>query len=650
MSEWKISRQSIASAEGASAHSPHILKVHTPTGVLALVRTVAEKLLAEGIICGEIDKVLHAHDATTVKAAIMSHAVCDFCSAPGAITLFDIPDFELPDDIGTSVAGWMACDICAELIQKNNRKGLFDRTIEALAFPKFSRTMLAEMHSRFWRGMDVMGEAKGIAQGMYGFIEDKMLEARATVGPREKRIDATVRLSGLTRAEIEHIITNNDITPMLAKKLVAWRKTFGTKSQADVADLLNGGIKPPTPQNHIPHWQKALDARFGAMKLLESVMDERFAAAFNEATDMKNPAAVQRMIDRAEALKTLRNLGFRDDLKFLRAADSYSFNHETIEAITEAAKSIPHDSPLSAVETPNVGAGWFWFHDPLKVTASPASADETNALLWGWTNGERSYRMNLTSISDKISPELAARLQKRHGANATTEELNALGAEMKELGLTKEQFNSMWEEMERPPSLMFSAYVIDRGKSPLGPVSKGEPLPSTRWFWPIDMSYDEMLEYNSRSWDKSYGEGGKYAGAPNIVSREETMKCIGDLSLFFLAACVWFKQKIIIASPGHIERHARKRMVKEHKLKETPSVRVIALRASVKRGPAEPREPREGENPREYHYRWIVKGHPRLQVCGPGRRDRKLIWIDPYPKGPEDKPLRTREKVFAVIR
>jgi len=31
-----------------------------------------------------------------------------------------------------------------------------------------------------------------------------------------------------------------------------------------------------------------------------------------------------------------------------------------------------------------------------------------------------------------------------------------------------------------------------------------------------------------------------------------------------------------------------------------------------------------------------VRGHYRNQVHGPGHRDRKLIWIEPFWKGPEN--------------
>lgn len=60
--------------------------------------------------------------------------------------------------------------------------------------------------------------------------------------------------------------------------------------------------------------------------------------------------------------------------------------------------------------------------------------------------------------------------------------------------------------------------------------------------------------------------------------------------------------------------------------------------------PAEPAhasrpDPDDGNGKRRYSCRWIVSGHYRSQPVGPGRAQRRRIWIAPYIAGPEDKPL-----------
>ena len=54
-------------------------------------------------------------------------------------------------------------------------------------------------------------------------------------------------------------------------------------------------------------------------------------------------------------------------------------------------------------------------------------------------------------------------------------------------------------------------------------------------------------------------------------------------------------------------------------------------------------------NPVEWSCRWFVRGHWRNQYYK-SENVHKPIWIDPYIKGPEDKPLKEPVKTFAVIR
>jgi len=48
----------------------------------------------------------------------------------------------------------------------------------------------------------------------------------------------------------------------------------------------------------------------------------------------------------------------------------------------------------------------------------------------------------------------------------------------------------------------------------------------------------------------------------------------------------------------------------------------------------------------EWSHRWMVRGHWRLQPYGPQRSKRRLQWIDPFVKGPEDKPLDVRPTIW----
>lgn len=606
--------------------------IQTPIGPIALVRQTAEKLLTEGVISGTLDGDLHAADAATVKAAIMMSAICDFCSSPGASHFYDVPDFGVtkndnPNNYGAakSTGGWMGCDDCAEIIasveaaeniahREARKRRLVDRAVDNMAFPKFSRRAIEELYIKFWEGMKERDTALGAAKGVADFVEDKLPQGLKPIfTERDKRVQAMVRITGLTLEEVEAAVRgelNRDVVGKLAK----WRDKFGTSLDPQkLADLL-AGVGPKKPlADIVPHWQRALDAKFTATtRLTKLLSNDARSEHFSEYTDLNDPKAVREVAQIAQARATLKDFGFDEDLKMLHAAQAYSFNGETIAAIREAARHIPHEAPLSSIETPNTGARWFWFSEPLPLTASPIISDKVHGLLWGWVDGYR-------------------RKESRFPAGTPQWIVNDVLAGKGE------------------PAIAFSAYVIDENGTGGGP--KGMIWPSTRWYWPLTLSFRDMIEFNTKLHRESYGPGSKYGSDKYTLGEEVTMNCISQLSLFFIMSCLWFKQTapVLERTPGHVERHAKKRYVKEHKLKEPPTVQVVALRKSV-RTPVAQAEGEQQEAAREYHCRWIVQGHPRLQPCGPGRKDKKLIWIETHIAGPDDKPLRTREKVFAVIR
>lgn len=69
---------------------------------------------------------------------------------------------------------------------------------------------------------------------------------------------------------------------------------------------------------------------------------------------------------------------------------------------------------------------------------------------------------------------------------------------------------------------------------------------------------------------------------------------------------------------------------------KTSLVQVIELRRLAHKHSEE-----KGHATREYHTRWMVRGHWRQQRVGPGRRYVRPVYVAPYIKGPEDAPLKT---------
>lgn len=73
-----------------------------------------------------------------------------------------------------------------------------------------------------------------------------------------------------------------------------------------------------------------------------------------------------------------------------------------------------------------------------------------------------------------------------------------------------------------------------------------------------------------------------------------------------------------------------------------PAVTVVRLRRSE--------SPHAGERRVDWAARWLVRGHWRWQPYGPGREERRRIWITGYVKGPDGLPLRVRNHVYSLDR
>jgi hypothetical protein len=90
------------------------------------------------------------------------------------------------------------------------------------------------------------------------------------------------------------------------------------------------------------------------------------------------------------------------------------------------------------------------------------------------------------------------------------------------------------------------------------------------------------------------------------------------------------------------DRHAAKRL-RRRKL-TPPKVRLVDIHK-----PKHPTTP-GGTREVEWTKRWLVRGHWRQQAFGPGRKQRRPVYIQPHIKGPEDKPLEVSPEVVKVWR
>lgn len=489
--------------------------------------------------------------------------VCDFCDDPNPIHVVRVPIFDGGDLAAllsnTHPTKWAACAPCYAMFMAADKVGLLNRAIKAARTQDCKPEFIAALHYEFWKTIDAVAEAAGIASALVDFIDDtiknKKHEYKVNAATREQRILSVQQLTGLTDKEFPFMMKGDLYYGNIVAKLVAWHKKFGTNY-----DTLQHNLpENPLLKGTVPHWQTALEKKFEMIKFLLEVTSVDVGAFAD--------------IEKIGMVKSCQQ-----DLVILRLAEVYSFNLETATAITESAKRLPHDSPLTSVEIPGTGQGWFWFEKPLPLPIQTNEfSDSVSALLWG-----------LVGSSD-----------------------------------------------EKNLAIRFRAFSLTKYENQLWPL--------TEWRWPLHYSFHDMIVYSRLRYEEKYGPDGKFG-------LDNTLLEIAELSQFFLMSCVWFKQEIIIREPTNIERAARRRIQHEHKLREPPSVRVIALRKSHRDVELEDTTKETNEKSRVYTCRWKVIGHSRLQPCGPNKKERKLIWISEYQAGPLDKPLREKKRVYAVVR
>jgi hypothetical protein len=136
-------------------------------------------------------------------------------------------------------------------------------------------------------------------------------------------------------------------------------------------------------------------------------------------------------------------------------------------------------------------------------------------------------------------------------------------------------------------------------------------------------------------------------GSAMRPEREQIKLIAADHILRFVAAAhVWLRQRILIGIDAHIERHQGKRAALAlERPARVSAVKVINLR----RADSAPSSG-VGATAVDWACRWIVDGHWRRQ-WHPSRQCHELQYIEPYIKGPADRPLRLPEQtVYRIAR
>lgn len=194
-------------------------------------------------------------------------------------------------------------------------------------------------------------------------------------------------------------------------------------------------------------------------------------------------------------------------------------------------------------------------------------------------------------------------------------------------------------------------------------VASTLPSPSG-FFWlerPVDLrGVDQQLRamswgpahdvdlFNVIFWAERTGDRGLFlnhwvgleAGAaidPAVIETSARLRWFG-------AALTFMGQGLVVPREQAPDRGSRRRWARSG-IAHEPLLRVVELRRRRPEGTSAHRE-----DPVEWSSRWLVRGHWRQQWC-PGSQSHRPVWITPYVKGPDGKPLKTPSAtVFAVVR
>lgn len=116
----------------------------------------------------------------------------------------------------------------------------------------------------------------------------------------------------------------------------------------------------------------------------------------------------------------------------------------------------------------------------------------------------------------------------------------------------------------------------------------------------------------------------------------------------FLATNLIAAQYIAVVSGRKGARSQRRRALRMAVAPNFGDIRYVTLRRADQ-SRFEDVEGYENDPDFEYSHRFVVRGHWRHQYY-PSKGRHELIWIDPFVKGPEHKPLIIKDDVFKLVR
>jgi hypothetical protein len=131
--------------------------------------------------------------------------------------------------------------------------------------------------------------------------------------------------------------------------------------------------------------------------------------------------------------------------------------------------------------------------------------------------------------------------------------------------------------------------------------------------------------------------------APTILTHASTATLLplGGPAAALVATWLLIGEQVAETVPADLDRATRKAYARQQR--PAPQVRIVRIKARPTRTSAKDAGSGTGRGPLRQR-EWVGE-HWKQQAFGPGRSQRKLIYVAPYLRGPVDQPIRTSSTV-----
>lgn len=374
---------------------------------------------------------------------------------------------------------------------------------------------------------------------------------------------------------------------------------------------------------------------------------------YDEAIDAKNSLQLD-LVDKQRNLNQLvrtkaieeietRNICLRTlynhDIAALENADPYFWEPRITQLVLATGQQLPETVKYDASWLRGK-AGYWWFgrSSPLIGVSDDNERRYVNALLWS-LNPNGSVSIQTFYIDGRTQQSLGS---------LNWAEGESLCDAMQSLGETRTTVAYVPDVTLRQIALELSERIVQLDKQVIGitkeVIQKQQEineLREQREAQPYDLNkyQSQLLTEEERS--QVDREKTEQFGEEYKRRLDEWLAASKNALMTFACGCLWLQQKIITVSQAPLSRAAERRLARAD---IDPKCLVVELRSKQYTRTT----PDDETKHVDWAWQWAVRGHWRDQ---PTKDGYKLIWIHPFIKGPEDKPLKpSAARVFAVRR